>query len=373
MDDLTKSRRKTYNILSFDGGGIRGLLALRILLKVQRDMREHLQDATWTVTRDIDMLTGTSVGAFFAATLGIREESLERMQTALEGGGIHEIFDKSCWDRIANEVQFRPKYDGKGKRRRLQELLGTDTPFSRGHRLVMIPVVGISNSAVVDRTTGSGDHQICVHFMTNHMLRDAHFPQLRAWQVADASSAAPAYFPSVQMCLPDCMHARCRSLTQCTHHTAAELSATDSVSSYTFVDGGCEVNNPAAAAVAVANHERRRKGIAEQDMRIRILSLGCGASEWTGTPCDTRHWGGIQWMGSGKLLHLLLGDTAMEQICELLVRPEDYVRVNGALSQTGVSADIDDTSDENLRAIDRLADHIYTRQREDMIRFFSEC
>src|SRR5437899_630071 len=57
----------TFNILSIDGGGLRGIIPLRILQKVEELTGKKIQDC-------FDMVAGTSTGGLIACCLTLRHD-----------------------------------------------------------------------------------------------------------------------------------------------------------------------------------------------------------------------------------------------------------------------------------------------------------
>src|SRR5260221_774600 len=57
----------TFNILSIDGGGLRGIIPLRILQKIEELTGKRIQDC-------FDLVSGTSTGGLIACCLTLRNE-----------------------------------------------------------------------------------------------------------------------------------------------------------------------------------------------------------------------------------------------------------------------------------------------------------
>ncbi|MGB6545912.1 MAG: patatin-like phospholipase family protein, partial [Candidatus Acidiferrales bacterium] len=57
------------HILSLDGGGIRGVFTLEILLRIQQLLREHAHNPQLMLADHFEFIAGTSTGAMIATAL----------------------------------------------------------------------------------------------------------------------------------------------------------------------------------------------------------------------------------------------------------------------------------------------------------------
>lgn len=80
----------TYKILSIDGGGLRGVISLAIL--------ERLDVAVPNWRKDINMFAGTSTGGLIALGLAKGMIPTELMNVYVDRGAF--IFQKSLWQDI---------------------------------------------------------------------------------------------------------------------------------------------------------------------------------------------------------------------------------------------------------------------------------
>lgn len=206
---------KHFQILSLDGGGLRGLFSAAVLAALEED---HGID----VTRNFDLIVGTSTGGIIALALGTGLRPREIVDFYLQMGP--KIFAKDRrWRRVRHV--FRYKHDPYPLERALREVLGEKTLEDSRKRLV-VPAFSLDSDQVY-------------LFKTPHhprLKRDGRVPM---WQVALATSAAPTYFPAFNL----------------------EGSR--------LVDGGVWANNPSVVGVAEA--------LSMLDVplsSIRILSLG---------------------------------------------------------------------------------------------------
>jgi uncharacterized protein len=299
--------RTPFVILSIDGGGIRGALPARFLALLERDLGEPLQD-------HFDYVCGTSAGGLIALYLagvgGTAHEASRLFSSAMAG----RIMDKSLMDRaIPPSLQWKPVYDGKGKRAVLEQVFG-----DRRLQDVRTPVLITAYDPIQRRITafkshGGGDGA------ANPLL----------YQVADATSAAPMYFPP---------------------------AAVGDAPERWLIDGGVAANNPSMAALA----EAIRAGIPVQD--IVLVSLGTGRNPASPeAQADyqqhARHWGGLEWLKHGIVDHIMDGaSTGVDYWCRQILG-ERYFRVQGPTP--GASAKIDDVSPHNIHALEQVADDWY--------------
>ncbi len=58
----------TFKILSLDGGGIRGVISARILMEVEKQIREQKNQS---LAEYFDLIAGTSTGSILAAGIAL--------------------------------------------------------------------------------------------------------------------------------------------------------------------------------------------------------------------------------------------------------------------------------------------------------------
>lgn len=209
----------TFRIISFDGGGIRGLVSLGILRRLQQDHQLLLEEA--------DMFSGTSTGGIIALGLasGLNVDYLINMY--LENGG--KIFSRR-WSHALG--LFGAKYT---HRRLKQILVQTFAKMKLGDlkKKVLVPTFDLDNE------NDMGIRRWKPKFFHNFDCPDADL-EVPVWQVAMYTSAAPTYFKSYDG----------------------------------YVDGGVVANNSSMSAVVQAL-DRRHNGT-HMLGDLRLLSLGTG-------------------------------------------------------------------------------------------------
>jgi uncharacterized protein len=263
-----------YRILTFDGGGIRGLVTLALLRRLEGQAPGLLKSA--------DFFAGTSTGGIIALGLAAGK-SVDELIALYQNNG-SQIFDDS-WLRDIRDLGglAGAEYD--------QEPLGdllrgifADMRLKDLSKRVLIPSFNLN-----DGSGGEAKRSWNPKFFHNFPGSDSDGDE-SVVDVALATSAAPTYFPS--------------------HRT--------------YVDGGVVANNPSMAALAQTQDSRNAEPLPALN-EIYILSLGTGTnlSFIDGSDHD---WGVAQW--AKPLINLLL-DASMgiaDYQCRYLLK-NNYRRI----------------------------------------------
>jgi patatin-like phospholipase/acyl hydrolase len=83
---------KQCNILSLDGGGVRGLITVHLLAAIERKCREILKDPHYKITQSVDLIIGTSAGGLLALALGCGYGANELIETNIMSNIIEATF-----------------------------------------------------------------------------------------------------------------------------------------------------------------------------------------------------------------------------------------------------------------------------------------
>lgn len=244
-----------YRILTFDGGGIRGLVTLALL--------KRLETHVPSLIRDADLLAGTSTGGIIALGLaaGMSVDDL----IALYRDKGKDIFDDSWWDDLRDMGGLSGADYDQASLEKLLKGIFKGTRLKDLGRRVLIPTFDLDNeSKVAAKRTWSPK------FFHNFPGNDSD-GQETVVEVALRTSAAPTYFPS---------------------HNG-------------FIDGGVVANNPSMAALTQALDTRGGEPPPTLG-EVSLLSLGTGTnlSFIKGATLD---WGLAQW---AKPLVSLLMDAS---------------------------------------------------------------
>lgn len=311
-------------ILSIDGGGIRGIIPAALMAAIEERTGQP-------ICRLFDLIAGTSTGGVL--TLGVtmpgRKDSMMPNFLASQGQELYEkeggrIFDLTTWKRISSFWNMSDeKYPSSGVEAVLKETFGK-ARLQDALTNVLITAYEIeSRSPWFFRSTRA---------KTNP---DYDFPM---WQVARATSAAPTYFEP------------CKIDIDGTHDF------------YALVDGGVFANNPAMCALVEA------RVMYPKATRFLVVSLGTGKAQRAILYKKAKDWGLVGWVQPiiDVLMHGV-SDTVDFQMKQQLPPKQgkhQYYRFNVDLMDE--SDDLDNASEDNIRALKRTAQKMLGEQEESL-------
>ncbi|ARV85104.1 patatin [Mycobacterium intracellulare subsp. chimaera] len=164
-----------FQILSLDGGGLRGIFTAAVLAHLEEDHGVRIAD-------HFDLIAGTSTGGIIALGLGLGMSPRQILEFYIEHG--HRIFRDRSRLRGAQHWVLS-KYSAGPLRDALTAVLG-DQLFGESTKRLVIPSYDVGANDV-------------------HLFRTPHLPHLRrdwrerAVDVALATTAAPTYFPTMSL------------------------------------------------------------------------------------------------------------------------------------------------------------------------------
>ncbi|MBN9668799.1 patatin-like phospholipase family protein [Roseibium aggregatum] len=324
--------QKKRFILSIDGGGVRGLIPLRVLEALES--RLSIRGVDLPMHQAFDLMAGTSTGGLIAAglsaprpggTSGEAAATIAELRLFYEREA-REIFKHSISARLARAVTnplglFDETYDARPLEKLLKERFGWTSMASALTKLVL---------------TAYDIEQRRAVFMTNGLEENGSRPDdYYFWQAVRATTAAPSYFEP----------ARIENLSRKREEA--------------LVDGGVFMNDPAIAAYL----EARKLGWGEDE--IVILSLGTGrAPERSFSYRDAVGWGALGWMQPSKGVPILSifsdgqTQTAAYQASHLFneLPGVTYHRLDTTLAPE--AEDMDNARPGNIIALNGAADRI---------------
>src|SRR4051794_13151864 len=250
MQGTESSPRRVIRILSIDGGGIRGLIPARLLVELERISGRPIAEL-------FDVVAGTSTGGLIglaAAKPGADGRPVYSAEDILsvyvEDGPqffpemrIRRLFDRTFWASSREQVYQRVGAIAWPRR------FGNARYLATSLEAVLERVLGETRiaDALVDLVIPTYDWRAGrAMVLTRAGARENPAMNLRMRHVARATTAAPTYFPPLDMTLDD----------------GREV---------VLIDGGVAANNPVSAAYYEALAEEAASG---QDLDVVVVSLG---------------------------------------------------------------------------------------------------
>jgi hypothetical protein len=311
-------------LLALDGGGLRGMISLGVLARIEQELRDHRQNQDLVLADEFDYIAGTSTGAIIAAGLALGKPvaDLQRLYRDLAP----ELFEKRLlpW-------RFWSKYKDGPLREALQREFGETTTFG-DERLRSLLLVVLQNAT----TDSPWPLSNCTSAKYNDRSRADCNLNLPLWQVVRASTAAPVYFPPEQVTLGP-------------HR-------------FLFQDGGVTpYNNPAFILYVMATADAYRLRWPKGQENLLVVSVGTGARAAARAGLEADDVNLIS--NATHVLSFVMNGSSIEQdrLCRLFGRcrygasldrevgdlidavDEDkrlftYVRYNADISQAGIDA-----------------------------------
>jgi len=314
------------NIISVDGGGIKGIVPLYFLLHLEQDL---IKLTGKTIYETFDVFAGNSVGAIIIGSIVylLGPDSKHKTLADLVNDMYTDDNFRSIFTKNRNplaKILMRPKYNSNYKTNIIKKHLGdtllTDTP-----KKVLFPVYSISDQMP--------------KFYKSYTFGEESYDMLEtrgelARNVIDASSAAPAYFSSV------CYNIGSEERTE--------------------IDGAIFSNDPSDSILADALR-------LYPDEDITILSIGTGSPNFKKYGKETKKWGLFQWALSGISDVILnsngvTADYKTKHFSNAL--GHKYLRI-----QEPVDIALDDIS--KIQELKVIAKDWYSKYREQVLELFA--
>lgn len=259
---------KCFQILSLDGGGIKGVFSAAVLAYFEDDLKT-------IIANHFDLIVGTSTGGIIALALSLGYKPREILEFYVANGrGIFRGSPFSCIKHL-----FSSKYSPRPLERALKNYF-KDYRLSDCKKRVIIPSYNLSEDDVY-------------LFKTPHhtdFCRDYNIP---LWKVAMATTAAPTYFPSF-----------------------------NEIDNLRLIDGGVWANNPTLIGITEAI-----KVLKIDISEIKVLSLG--TTKDIKNRRNKLNKGGLsQWMHDGIDLLMHGQSTAAFNTSKLILGSDKIVRIN---------------------------------------------
>jgi patatin-like phospholipase/acyl hydrolase len=305
---MTKKGKDIVNILSIDGGGVRGIIPCIFLNHLRKEL-DNIGNTT-PFYNLFDIVSGTSTGSLISLMLvkppkEYSDEDRLALLIDLYENKTKDIFPQAKCETLQNVKHLvRPKYSGRPLKKLLRQNF-KDLTLRDSLTNLIIP---------------SYDMISMRPYLFKQHMNNNYYPNFFLKDVGLSSSAAPTYFPPVNT----------KSLSD--GHT------------YCFIDGGVSCNNPSLCAYTYA------KKIFPSTKKFNILSLGTGEYERSYDCNKVKKWGILGWMNPLNKIPLLTAfmDSQMEGDSYILNSTDDVKEYRFEISLYGVSSEMDDSSSRNI-------------------------
>lgn len=311
---------RPYYVLSINGGGMRGIIAVTILCQMQAYFRETRPE--FNIHDWFDLYAGTSIGALITNYFLITKQGADEL-ARLFRLNLRSMMKPDLADMLFGLYQSRPKYDGVDKFNYIQSITGDHT-FASHTKLSIVTAYDLETR--------------CARMFNSSLVN----PLLRTCDAVNASSSAPCYFPCVYV--QNCQ------------------DKTEAVRNSWFVDGGLVSNNPTICALAAIPHSERSR-------RKIVLNIGTG---YKCPPLDgtkAKNFGTYQWLSTGMLTIPPDGQLVEQQAEGLLQSPDCYINIDGCLPDN-ISYTTDDASEKNMNLMISFGKCLWAEHRSKFDQFF---
>jgi predicted acylesterase/phospholipase RssA len=258
-------------ILTLDGGGLRGIVSLGYLARLESILRSRYRAGDdFRLCHYFDLIAGTSTGAIIAAGLATNMRVTEITDEYLKLG--REVFKK----RWLSDGLVRERYDKEKLSEQLRAVFGPTTTL--GGRSVRTGLLIMAKRLDTGSAWPIGNNPRGKYYTAPDdadWVSNADYP---LWQVVRASTAAPTFFAPEKISIG--------------------LPSAPSPEVGHFVDGGVSpYNNPALQTFMYATLEGFQIGWPTGEDRIQLVSVGTGAGDPGMAPA---------WLSGGNAAQALL-------------------------------------------------------------------
>lgn len=307
-------------VLSIDGGGIRGIIPTKILMRVEELLQAYSKNPHAKIGDYFDLIAGTSTGGIITA-LSLCPEQVGSQKTKYAATDFlnfyldyaQQIFSRSFMTRYLDRLGlFNPLYRKEPLEELVEKYLG-DYRLSDLTKPCLIPAYD----------TQSGE---AVFFNQLGIVKGSP-KDLLVRDIIRATTAAPTYFPVARPNLKN-----------------------------TFIDGGLFANNPALNAYV----EATKFPCEPRQREILILSLGTGAKDIHYPYEQVKSWGRLGWVVPVINIY---GSAASQTVNHQLTRlygqkdlAANYLRIEPSLDKFEVDKGMDSVSEQNLQALQKIGE-----------------
>jgi uncharacterized protein len=246
LENRYKTTKRPRKLLALDGGGIRGVLTLQVLMRMEELLREQSgQGDNFRLCNFFDYIGGTSTGAIIAAGLARGMSAKELSDFYMKAGPA--MFDKSF-------ILFRLRhlYQSAPLQEELQKTFGKETALFPQQLKCLLLIV--TRNVSTDSPWPISSNPDAKYNFPDRPDCNIRIP---LWQLVRASTAAPIYFaPEVLQWDPN-----------------------DPSKTFVFEDGGLTpYNNPAFLLSRMATTKEYNLNWDADENNLLVMSVGTGSA-----------------------------------------------------------------------------------------------
>lgn len=239
------SKTGPRKLLALDGGGIRGIITIEVLAKIESLLQEKLgADDKFLLADYFDYIAGTSTGAIIASCLSWGMRVSEVRKFYINQG-------ENMFDSASLLKQFQYKFEDKNLAQELREKFQEKdgSVATLGSSLLKTLLLMVMRNATTDSPWPISNNPYAFY---NDTSRPDCNLQLPLWQLIRASTAAPTYFPP-------------------------EVIEVEKGEPFVFVDGGItSFNNPAFQLFLMATTKPYKLNWPVGEDKMLLVSVGTG-------------------------------------------------------------------------------------------------
>lgn len=271
-------------MLALDGGGIRGLIAIEILAKLEELLRTALgRDERFVLADYFDYVGGTSTGGILASGIARGMPMAQLRDFYVEG--TKTMFRRAPWFR-----QWYYRNLAEDLSAKLRDVFGADTTF--GDPALRTLLMLVMRNVTTDSPWPLSNNPNALY---NAPDVDGCNLQLPLWKLVRASAAAPIYFPPEDI--------------------------TVGSQRFIFVDGAITpYNNPAFLLFLMATLPQYRLGWEVGEDKLLVVSVGTGSGSNANARLTTKQMTLL--FNVVAIPSALIGGTLVEQdlLCRIVGR-----------------------------------------------------
>ena len=323
------------NILSIDGGGMKGIVASIVLMKLEKYLKAYSKNENAAISDYFDLVAGTSTGSILTALLLCPDEHGRPKYSAKDALELYitkgkEMFRKKPLYPINTCFGlFGSKYTNKYFKEGLNYYFG-DLSISE----LIRPCLVVTYDMTERRTL----------FVNSISSRKDPQRDVKVTDVVLASCSAPTYFPPVPVHMP---HKRERCL----------------------IDGGVAANNPSMSALVEGLKLTEHSTICD----TYLMSVGNVTNLTSYTCKSSNNWGIVKF--AIPLVDIIMESS--EEVVDYQVRKlyesrnmkNHYLRIESVVQES--IPKMDDTSNDGIRRLIELGNQLAERE-ELSIRSFAK-